>query len=168
MDARYVTRASRDQVRHIKRKLERTYGHGLVGLIHPVTREFNHGAVIEQRGGRWEHEKVGNTKDIGLEWLINQGNHMVGAPKTISVQGKTFDAYDIISFIYGGIIALQDTSTKAAAQAQNQCFLSTFETVTQIDYMLIDINNMFDTGRIFNVFVFDPIKIWNNAAAAYE
>lgn len=79
-----------------------------------------------------------------------------------------FDAYDIVSFIYGGIIALQDTSTKAAAQAQNQCFLSTFETVTQIDYMLIDINTVFDTGRVFNVIVFDPIKIWNNAAAAYE
>ena len=34
-----------------------------------------------------------------------------------SVQGKTFDAYDLVAFIYGGIIALQDTSNKAAAQA---------------------------------------------------
>lgn len=129
-DARYVTRASRDHVRHIRRKLERTYGHGLVGLLHPVTGEFNHAAVIEQRGGRWEHERIGNTKDVGLEWLINQGNHLVGAKKMYSVQGKTFDAYDIVSFVYGGIIALQDNSTKAAAQAPNQCFLATFETVT--------------------------------------
>merc|ERR1719454_2474829 len=78
VDARYVTRASRDHVRHIRRKLERTYGHGLVGLIHPVTGEFNHEAVIYNRGGRFEHERLGNTKDIGLEWLINAGNHLVG------------------------------------------------------------------------------------------
>ena len=110
-------------------KMERQYGHGLVGLIHPVTREFNHAAVIEHRGGRFEHEHVGNTKDIGLEWLLNAGAHLVGAKKMYTVTGKNFDRYDIISFIYGGIIALQDTSTKASAQAANQCFISTFETV---------------------------------------
>jgi hypothetical protein len=85
-----------------------------------------------------------------------------------SVQGKTFDAYDLVSFVYGGIIALQDTSTKAAAQAANQCFLSTFETVTQLDYLFIDINTVFDTGRYFNVIVYDPVKVWNNLSAAYE
>lgn len=106
VDARYVTRASRDRVRHIRRKMERIYGHGLTGLIHPVTREFNHAAVIEQRGGRFEHEVVGNTKDMGIEWLINQGNHLLGATKFESINGKTFDRYDLISFIYGGIIAL--------------------------------------------------------------
>jgi hypothetical protein len=119
--------------------MERIYGHGLTGLIHPVTREFNHAAVIEQRGGRFEHEVVGNTKDVGLEWLINQGNHLLGATKFESINGKTFDRYDLISFIYGGIIALQDTSTKAAANAANQCFLATFESVTQIDYLSTDI-----------------------------
>ena len=46
-----------------------------------------------------------------------------------TVNGKNFDRYDLVSFIYGGIIALQDTSTKAAALAANQCFIATFETV---------------------------------------
>ena len=85
-----------------------------------------------------------------------------------SVQGKTFDAYDLVAFVYGGIIALQDRSTKIKEQAPNQCFLSTFEMVTQLDYMFIDINTVFDTGRYFNVVIYDPIKVWNNVAAAYE
>ena len=46
-DARFVTRASRDHVRHTIRKMEHVYGQGLVGLIDPVTKEFNHAAVIE-------------------------------------------------------------------------------------------------------------------------
>ena len=99
--------------------MERTYGHGLVGLIHPVTGEFNHAAVIEQRGGRYEHEYLGNTKDWGIEWLVNQGNHLVGATKMETVNGKNFDRFDIISALYGGIIALQDTSNPIAAQAAN-------------------------------------------------
>lgn len=27
---------------------------------------------------------------------------------------------------------------------------------------------MFTTGRYFNVVVYDPVKVWNNLAAAYE
>ena len=53
--------------------MERIYGHGLVGLIHPVTGEFNHAAVIEQRGGRFEHEVIGKTTDFGIEHMILQG-----------------------------------------------------------------------------------------------
>jgi len=34
--------------------------------------------------------------------------------------------------------------------------------------MFIDINTVFETGRYFNVVVYDPIKVWNNVAAAYE
>lgn len=37
--------------------MERNFGPGLVDLIHPVTHEFNHKAVIELRGGRHEHEQ---------------------------------------------------------------------------------------------------------------
>lgn len=85
-----------------------------------------------------------------------------------SVDGKSFDRYDLISFIYGAIIALQDTSTKAAANAANQCFIATFESVTQFDYFVTDIEQVFVTGRYFNVVVYDPVKIWNNLASAYE
>ena len=46
-EARYVTRASRDLVRHIRRRMERTYGAGLINLYHPVTKAFNHKIVIE-------------------------------------------------------------------------------------------------------------------------
>ena len=72
-----MTRASRDLVRHLRRKMERTYGHGLVGLIHPVTKEFNHKAVIENRGGRFEHETIGNTKDIGIHSLLGAVHGLV-------------------------------------------------------------------------------------------
>lgn len=183
VDSRYVTRASRDQVRHITRKMERTYGHGLVGLIHPVTGEFNHAAVIEQRGGRFEHEVIGNTEDFGINYAVLQGahyskkmRHLLGQeaadderPKKMdTITGKTFDRYDAVSFLYGAIIALQDTSTKAAANAANKCFLSSFETITQVDYAVADLETVFNTGRYFNVLVYDPIKIWNNLAAAYE
>lgn len=93
---------------------------------------------------------------------------MVGAKYMYAVDDRSFDRYDVISFFYGGILALQDRSTKIKAQAQNQCFLSIFEAVTQTDYLLIDIEQVFTTGRYFNVIVFNPIKIWNNLAAAYE
>ena len=64
IEARYVTKASRDLMRHIKRNMEHTYGLGLTGLVHPVTKEFNHKAVIHQRGGRFDHEVIGDTKPI--------------------------------------------------------------------------------------------------------
>ena len=71
MEARYVTRASRNLVRHIRRKLERQYGAGLVGLIHPVTKEFNHEAVIYQRGGRHADEVVSDTRTVGLHHVMH-------------------------------------------------------------------------------------------------
>jgi len=64
IEARYVTKASRDLMRHVKRQMEHTYGLGLTGLVHPVTKEFNHKAVIHQRGGRFDHEVIGDTKPI--------------------------------------------------------------------------------------------------------
>ena len=85
-----------------------------------------------------------------------------------TVEYKTFDRYDIISFIYGGIIALQDTSTTLALAQSNECFIATFESVTQVDYMIQNIEQVFTTSRYFNVLVFDPVKIFNNFAAAYE
>ena len=44
--------------------MEATYGLGLTGLVHPVTKAFNHKAVIHQRGGRFENEVIGDTKMI--------------------------------------------------------------------------------------------------------
>ena len=81
---------------------------------------------------------------------------------------KAFDRYDIISFIYGGILALQSSENAGQAQVANQCFISTFETVQQVDFMITDIEQVFTTSRYFNVLVFDPVKIFNNLAAAYE
>ena len=51
-------------MRHVRRSLEATYGLGLTGLVHPVTKEFNHKAVIHQRGGRFKSEVMGNTQFI--------------------------------------------------------------------------------------------------------
>jgi hypothetical protein len=36
-EARFVTKASRNLMRHNRRKLEKVYGNGLVGLIDPIT-----------------------------------------------------------------------------------------------------------------------------------
>ena len=70
VEARFVTRASRDLVRHLRHKMDRTYGLGLTSLIHPLTKEFNHKAVIQERGGRNTNEVLGNTKDIGLHHIL--------------------------------------------------------------------------------------------------
>ena len=71
VSARYVTRASRDRARHIIRKYEDMFGHGLTGLIHPVTHEFNHAAMIDARGGRNSTEEhLFKLKDFGIHHLL--------------------------------------------------------------------------------------------------
>jgi hypothetical protein len=52
--------------------MDRSYGLGLTGLIHPVTKEFNHEAVIANRGGRPEGLVLGDTKSIGLHWALGK------------------------------------------------------------------------------------------------
>ena len=136
VDGRFVTRASRDHVRHTIRKMERIYGQGLVGLIHPVTKEFNHAAVIEQRGGRYKDEIIGHTKDLGV-------HHILGALDRFAVRtglrapgnedrfellaGRFYDPYDFFSFFYGWIVAMEDGLPDDAA---SKCFYAAFDTVT--------------------------------------
>ena len=43
---------------------EKHYGPGLVGLINPVTHEWNHEAVIKQRGGRPKEQYIGTIHDF--------------------------------------------------------------------------------------------------------
>ena len=129
VEGRYVTRASRNLVRHVRRRLERTYGLGLVGLIHPVTKEFNHTAVIEYRGGRRADEIMGDTKSIGLHHALSAVGALVGAeqPQDLKeVLGKTFDRYDMASFVYGWIIALH---ADPDSMTSSNCFLAAFELV---------------------------------------
>lgn len=45
-EGRFVSKASRNLMRHNRHKLEKVYGNGLVGLIDPITGEFNHEEVI--------------------------------------------------------------------------------------------------------------------------
>lgn len=68
VDARFVTRASRDLVRHVRHKMDREFGLGLTGLIHPVTKEWNHEAVIESLGGRGP--VISDTKSVGIHWTL--------------------------------------------------------------------------------------------------
>jgi hypothetical protein len=95
--------------------MDRNYGLGLTGLIHPVTKEFNHEAVIENRGGRPEDQVLGNTKEIGLHHVIGKLHGLTQPTHALQVQmernwlniaGKAFDTYDIMSFWYGWIIAM--------------------------------------------------------------
>jgi len=110
-----VTRASRDLVRHIRHKLERQYGAGLTGLIHPISKEFNHEAVIYQRGGRHADEVISDTKSIGLHNVMatlhgftQEAEDDEKPKKWMDLEGKVFDRYDIVSFLYGWIVALQE------------------------------------------------------------
>ena len=126
-----MTRASRDLVRHLRHKMERTYGLGLTGLIHPVTKDFNHEAVIDHRGGRPTHEMLGNTKDLGI-------HHVMGKLHGLTVKGfqaeqnwkyvggKSFDTYDLTSFFYGWIVAMQDGFKGDTA---SNCFYASFSFV---------------------------------------
>lgn len=95
--------------------MDRTYGIGLTGLIHPVTKEFNHEAVIANRGGRPEEHVLGDTKSIGLHWVLGKIDGLTQPTRHLQVQaedywknvaGKIFDPYDIASFFYGWIMAL--------------------------------------------------------------
>jgi len=110
---------------------------------------------------------MGNTKDVGLHHALNFVNGLVGAPQfPKSIAGKSFDRYDIVSFYYGWINALNARQSNLVSQ--NQCYLSVFETITQLDYLSSDVSTVFRSGRYFNVVVYDPVKVWNNLAAAYE
>lgn len=131
-----MTRASRDLVRHIRHKLERQYGAGLTGLIHPISKEFNHEAVIYQRGGRHADEVISDTKSIGLHSVMSTLHSFTQEAeeddekpkKWMDLEGKLFDRYDIVSFLYGWIVALQENPQGDTAGASN-CFLASFELV---------------------------------------
>ncbi len=56
-------------MRHIKRNMKQRYGLHFTGLLHPVTNEFNHKAVIHQRVSRLDHEVICDTKSLCLNNL---------------------------------------------------------------------------------------------------
>lgn len=83
------------------------------------------------------------------------------------VGGKDFDRYDMATFLYGMIFALQDKPDLDNPVSSN-CFLSVFEMVTQLDYLATDLLNIFATRRFYDVFVYTPSHIAGNLAASYE
>ena len=109
-ESRFVTMASRDLVRRIRRNMERTYGQGLVNLIHPVTKEFNHKLVIEQRGGRHEYEQItDNWKNSYIHKPLGAMHSLFvkdGHKRWDNIAGNPVDKYDTMSFFYGWIVAM--------------------------------------------------------------
>ena len=103
-------------------------------MIHPVTKEFNHAAVINQRGGRYRSEHISDTKSVGLNHLFAAvGRFAAGGEgeeyqKLKNVDGVVFDQYDIASFTYGWIFALQNEPGKEEYVSSN-CFLAAFDMV---------------------------------------
>ena len=83
------------------------------------------------------------------------------------VDGKDFDRYDIYSFLYGGIFALQDNPQEDAPGSSN-CFLAVFNMITQGDYFMQDLDKILISKNFYDVIVYTPTHIANNAAAAYE
>lgn len=149
--------------------MERDFGLGLIGLIDPVTKEFNHTAVLHLRGGRHENEVIGNTKDLGLHKVMGTMHGLlVGAEKQelwMNVAGRDFDQYDFTSFFYGWIIALQEGFTGDSA---SNCFYAAFALIQQSDYLVQDFLNIFNTLNFYNLLVYTPTHIQGNFAASYE
>ena len=87
--------------------------------------------------------------------------------KWMDLEGKIFDRYDIVSFLYGWIVALQENPQGDTAGASN-CFMAAFEFVQQTDYLATDVANLKKTGNFFDVLVYTPTHIQGNLAATYE
>lgn len=92
------------------------------------------------RGGRYESEYIGNTKDIGLHHVLGAIHGLVGAEddaaeKWVNMGGKDFDQYDIVSMVYGGIRALQPEPFNDD-YVVSECFIAAFESITTIDYLI--------------------------------
>ena len=159
-------------MRHLTQKYEAMFGKGLTGLIHPVTKEFNHKAMIELRGG--VGEPITTLGNLGIHRLLAPKACGPGIPfeqcvitddgrKIRNVAEKTFNSYDIISFWYGWTLALTDGDDASGAQ---KCFVALFDTVNVVDYFLIDLKDFFT--KWFDILSFYPVNIGNNFAVSYQ
>ena len=83
----------------------------------------------------------------------------------MDLEGKIFDRYDMASFLYGWIVALQENPRGDTAGASN-CFLASFELVQQTDYFLADLDKF--SSKWFDVVAYTPTHVAGNYAAAYE
>lgn len=79
--------------------------------------------------------------------------------------GKTFDPYDIASFFYGWIMALQ---IGFVGNTASNCFYSSFASVEQLDFWVKELLVIWKTFNVFNLVVYTPVHALNNLSAAYE
>ena len=76
-----------------------------------------------------------------------------------------FNRYDTTSAFYGWAGALvEDDDDKV----NSDCFVSLYETITQVDILRRDFNRITQSWRVFDAAVFEPILTFNNGAASYE
>ena len=65
---------------------------GLVGLVHPVSKEFNHKAVIEMRGGIHPREHIGYIHDFHIHTALGYIGNLVGASvNTTTIANQAFN-----------------------------------------------------------------------------
>ena len=161
--------------------MEYYYGHGLVGLIHPVTKEFNHEAVIARNG---RGPVVGSLGDFYVPHMLYAVGSIVrtSASYVWTLQDKQFDRYDSQSVLYGWAAAITDTTDDSAqvtsSDQGSDCFVSLFEmigmmnildeSVNPSDANFFDITRLFNTWNIFTLTVFNPVSVFNNLGAVYE
>ena len=89
------------------------------------------------------------------------------AEKWENVEGTLFDSYDIDSFLYGWIFALQD-DPGADGYAASNCFIAAFDFVQQIDYFLKDLAVYEETKNYYNIIAYTPVHLQGNFMATYE
>lgn len=156
--------------------MDRQFGLGLTGLIHPLTGEWNHEAAIKSFGGRPEKYILGDTKSMGLHHVIGKLHGLTQPTKHLQVQkeynwillgGKLIDTYDLTSWLYGMVISMSSSTNKAEA-AKSDCFYATYTTVAQIKFMLEELIDFPKTWNWFNLFIYIPTHQWNNSMAMYE
>lgn len=142
-----------------------------------MTGEFNHEAVIKRRGGIGEDEWFGTLDDYYIPHVLGAAHRFVTQnfgdqrPENnmdffdSNQDPKYFNRYDTTAALYGWAGALvEDPDDKVSSD----CFISLYETVTQVDILRRDLSRLTQSWKIFDGLVFEPTLTFNDLASAYE
>mmetsp|Transcript_11827 Transcript_11827/g.15024 ORF Transcript_11827/g.15024 Transcript_11827/m.15024 type:complete len:228 (+) Transcript_11827:18-701(+) len=145
---RKKSRYSIERIEHIKQKMERHYGRGLVGMNDPVTGKFD-----ASRLG-WAHH-----------------GRRLGESITMTLNNLSFDASTLTAFWLGASKGLQWDGLKGENVQLSNCFAATYAELENFDLLFYDFSTISSepgTWKGFDVFVSDPLKILADNVVVYE